>query len=232
MEIHQMSHSSCEHQSEVAWCTVCGTDHADPALCPGPLNLNGQGEKVWQSKFRTTGGESTFLVTRTERGTRWCARIFTHPNIPWSIPGGGTAIKFLSDDPEECKNDAIVFLNGFCRRKGYVNADNTNEQEKEQDRPIRLESSIPLIWGTGSPSTPGASLNVSASGMFVATEVPPEPGTTIRIRLKMGALSLPLRGRVTWRRDAPDPVRKLEAGMGVCLLSPPGIYKGYIRQLA
>ena len=66
--------------------------------------------------------------------------------------------------------------------------------------------------------------------MFVATELPPEPGTMIKIRLKLGALSLPLRGRVTWKREVPDPGRSLEAGMGIHLLSPPSIYKGYIRQ--
>ncbi len=221
-----------DDQTPTVWCPTCGTEHAGSAACPGALQLTGEGETVWQSRFKTTGGETTFLITRTAWSDRWCARIFTSPHIIWSIPGGGAAIKFLSENPEECKDAAIRYLTDFCERKGYIPWGEKPAPDKEpaQGYPVRVASGIPLVWGTGHPSNLGASLNVSTTGMFVATEVPPEPGTTIRIRLKLGALSLPLRGRVAWKREAPDPGRQLKAGMGIHLLSPPSIYKGYIQQ--
>ena len=228
-----MSQDKRDEKTQIVWCHVCGTAHTGPDPCPGALQLTGEGETVWQSRFETSGGEMTFLISRTAWSHRWCARIFTYPDIRWSIPGGGAAIKFLSEGPEECKDAAIRYLTGFCERKGYIKLDQRRAPDGEPagGYPVRVDSGIPLIWGTGYPSNPGASLNVSTTGMFVATALPPEPGTMIRIRLNLGALSLPLRGRVTWKREAPDPGRRLEAGMGIHLLSPPSIYKGYIQQL-
>ncbi len=227
-----MSQDKRDDQIPIVWCQVCGTAHTGATPCPGAVVLTGEGEMVWQSQFMTTGGETTFLITRTAWSDRWCARIFTSPNMPWSIPGGGAAIKFLSESPEECKDAAVRYLTGFCERKGYIKSgeEPAPEEEPAEGYPVRVASGIPLIWGTGDPSNPGASLNVSTTGMFVATELPPEPGTMISIRLKLGAFSLPLRGRVAWKREAPDPGRKLKAGMGIHLLSPPSIYKGYIQQ--
>jgi hypothetical protein len=231
-EIPRMSQYKRDDPTPIVWCHVCGTAHSGAMTCPGALVLTGEGETVWQSWFKTTGGETAFLITRTAWSDRWCARIFTDPYMPWSIPGGGAAIKFLSESPEECKDAAVRYLIGFCEQKGYIKLGEKQAPagEPAQGYPVRAASGIPLIWGTGYPSNPGASLNVSTTGMFVATELPPEPGTMIKIRLKLGALSLPLRGRVAWKREAPDPGRRLEAGMGIHLLSPPSIYKGYIQQ--
>ena len=215
-----------------AWCRTCGAAHGGPEHCPGVLKPSGQGQTVWQSRYKTSVGETLFFVTLSSWADRWCARIFSQPNIPWSIPGGGTAIKFLAEDPEECKEEAIRFLTEFCSRKGYTNPEAALSPagDLENDRPSRVVKNLPLIWGTADPSNPGMSRNVSATGLFVATEIPLEPATTVRIRLALGALSLPLRGRVTWKRSAPDPGRRLEAGMGIQLISPPSIYKGYIQQ--
>jgi hypothetical protein len=193
------------------------------------MKLDSLGETVWQSCFETNRGETTFLITRTEWAGRWCARIFAHPNIPWSIPGGGPAIKFISDDPQECRDDALRFLLDFCNKKGYTDL-SAGTESAEEDRASRVPQTIPLVWGMERPTTPGASVNVSTNGMFVATDLPPEPGTVVKIRLKLGALSLPLRGRVTWNRPVTDTDRNLQAGMGIHLLSPPSIYKAHIQQ--
>ncbi len=225
-----MPEGRTEKNNPVGWCRTCGSAHVGSAHCPGILKLTGRNEKVWESPFVTAGGETMFFVTLTAWSDRWCARIYTQPNIPWSIPGGGTAIKFLSPTREECQAAAMRFLTDFCRRKGYARRGEEPAGDSAPDQPARVTRSIPVVWGEGTPSNPGASLNVSATGMFVATETPPEPGSTIRLRLVMGALSLPLRGRVTWKRAAPDPARSLEAGMGIHLLSPPSIYKSYVRQ--
>jgi hypothetical protein len=218
-------------QSPSGWCRGCGTVHKGQAPCPGSIKLDSQGEIVWQNRFETNNGETIFFITRSEWNGRWCARIFAHPNRPWSVPGGGPVIKFISDDPRDCRDDALGFLMDFCRRKGYTDPAGALAGTGE-DPPVRVPQTIPLIWGTERPSTPGGSVNVSTHGMFVATDLPPDPGTVVKVRMQFGAISLPLRGSVTWNRPQSDTDQNLQAGMGVCLLSPPSIYKGFIQQFA
>ncbi len=56
----------------------------------------GPEERRWQIAVETPRGIEGYGVLVAPSGNRWRARILTFPNILWTIPGGGTSIKFLA----------------------------------------------------------------------------------------------------------------------------------------
>jgi Tfp pilus assembly protein PilZ len=76
---------------------------------------------------------------------------------------------------------------------------------------------------------PARTFNLSAGGMFVATEHPLSEGQLVGLLLELEHCKLPLRGSVVWQRRTSGPGRP--TGMGLRLLNPPEPYVKYVDAL-
>jgi hypothetical protein len=78
-------------------------------------------------------------------------------------------------------------------------------------------------------------LNVSKSGLFIQTSAAPAPGTAVVIDLDVasGEESVPLQGRVVWRRMVASQLRSIsQGGVGIRIESAPEAYERFILAVA
>jgi hypothetical protein len=224
------------------WCPTCCTSHKPDAVCPGVLAATGPERHGWRLAVDTPYGMESYGVLVAPSDKLWRARIVTFPSSLWSIPDGEAAIKFVGSSPDEAERQAADFIEAFCKRRGYkphevlppvvtgpVDPEAADSAENGAPTPQRKLLAAPLRFGRTRPSRDAVTANVSERGLFVSTLDPMEPGATIALRLELEALSLPLRGVVTWSRRAA--VRGRSRGMGIRLSHPPAVYVNYIRQL-
>lgn len=76
---------------------------------------------------------------------------------------------------------------------------------------VAYESAIHLQLPEGGLDIEGKAGNLSLGGCFVAMTTPPALGTQIKVRLALGGEERTLKGKVAWRRAAPD----AEPGAGI-----------------
>ena len=226
----------------MSWCPTCCTSHEPEAVCPGRLEATGPERHGWRLAVDTPHGMESYGVLVAPTNKLWRARIVTFPNSLWSIPEGEGAIKFVASSPDEAEKQAAGFIEAFCNRRGYephevlppvvtapVDPEAADSADTADPTPQRKLLAAPLRYGRTRPSHDAVTANVSERGLFVSTVDPMDPGSAVALRLELEALSLPLRGVVTWSRKAAQ--RGRSVGMGIRLSHPPAVYVNYIRHL-
>ncbi len=226
-----------------SWCRACATQHGEQEPCPGELRATGAERHGWRITVDTPRGMETYGVLVAPCRSRWRARIVTYPDQLWVLPDGGASLKFVGDSPAEAEEAAARFILEQCERRGLrrhgvlppVRAGRVNPEAAQgvpprAVAPPRKLASFAVRFGRTKPTHEGRTVNLSARGMFLATDEPFKAGEPIRLWLDLGPLSLPLRGTVVWTRTEPEPGRPL--GMGIRLFQPPRLYLEEVEKLA
>jgi len=173
-------------------------------------------------------------------GRRWRARIVSFPNVIWMVPGGGESIKFLAARQDDALRNAIDFVRRHCVTRGYLMRDElecvgsaTTSVNLAAGNGVvaspRVERRLPVLFGVNRPTVTAATANLSATGLFVSTDMPPGDGARLGLSLELEYCKVPLRGEVTWHRRKTSP--GTISGMGLVLIEPPGVYVKYIKHL-
>lgn len=224
------------------FCRVCGTEHSDPAACPGELRATGAERPGWRVNVETPFGHEAIGVLLAPSRDRWRARIITYPNVLWSAPGGRGALKFVGGTREEAEAQAISFVEQHVLAKRYLRRDGLAERSVPVDSkkdagpsralcPVvpRKSKCYPVRFGLDHEVTRGVTVNVSCDGMFVGVASPAESGRSLLIHLDLGGHTLPLHGLVMWTRLRGEPSRP--RGMGIRLSEPPPFYQSLVAAL-
>lgn len=224
------------------------------------MQVTGPEKPRWRVAVETQGGIRGYGVLVARADQRWRARIVTFPNILWMVPGGGDTVKFFARTEEETIRKAVDFVRQHCIQRGHLMRDEVDfvspskdfvavgapQPEKSQvnpkvDSPIipaaasgpsapRYTRRLPVWFGRSKPTVLGYTGNLSATGLFVATEKLVGEGELLGLSLELEHCKVPLRGSVAWSRLQNEPGREL--GMGLHLYNPPPIYVSYVRALA
>ena len=225
----------------LAWCAVCGTSHARPKDCPGDLRATGPERHGWRVAVETPHGIEAYGILVAPSVDLWRARILTYPNVLWTIPRGGSTIKFVGATPQAAEARAVAFVEAHVRARGYVRRDGIDPVVAGRIRgessrgaaatapALRKVRAIPVRFGTGPSLFSAMTGNISESGLFVATFAPLHPGLAIRVLVDLDLGALGMRGEVVWARRRI--VLGRAVGMGVKLISPPSPYLEFVREL-
>ena len=223
------------------WCQVCCTRHELGPQCPGELVATDTERFGWRISVRTGVGREDYgvLIARTE--WQWRARILTFPNMLWSVPGGRGTVKFVGSSAKEVEDLAREFILEHCRHRGYKKA---AEGEAVMAVPLPSEGSaaaghtdstrylqaIEVRFGEDRATERASTADLSEDGMFVVTNRPLPKGRRLKLVLELEHATLPLTGTVAWVRMTPADGR--QAGMGVQLISPPALYRYFVKGLS
>lgn len=224
----------------LCWCGRCGTEHPEDARCPTETEPDGLETPVWRITVETPRGPQGYGVLVSAVGQRWRARILTYPNVMWTVPGGGSSIKFFGRTAEDAERQAVAFIRRHCAERSYLMRDELEPLDLGPGGPRvaagardvrfpRFDRRLPVRYGLNRPTLDGKTVNISESGLFVATRRPLIEGTLAGLLLELEHCKVPLRGSVVWNRIVPSFGR--DAGMGLVLLQPPTIYLRYIKAL-
>lgn len=226
----------------LSWCSVCGGSHQTAQECPGDLRATGPERHGWRVSVDTPYGIEAYGVLVAPSFDLWRARIITYPNVLWTVPGGSLTLKFSGDTPQEAEAQAVLFIEGHIKTRGYVRHDTANAPEvsrfgaEAQSRALaaagpalRKMRALPVRFGNGPSLFTAMTGNLSESGLFVMTIAPFDPGTDLRVLLDLDKGPVGLTGQVVWQR--PRPVSGRPVGMGVRLISPPGPYREFVVEL-
>jgi hypothetical protein len=225
------------------FCCVCGTEHSDPAACPGELRATGAERPGWRVEVETPFGHEAIGILLAPSYDQWRARIVTYPNVLWSAPGGRGAIKFVGNTREDAEAQAITFVEEHVRAKRYQRRDGLAPATVERAasaaavpaRPIfvatrRKSRCLPVRFGVDRAVTRGMTLNVSPEGMFVHVASPADSGGSLLVHLELDGQTVPLRGLIMWIRRRAEFERP--TGMGLRLSNPPPFYQSFVAALA
>jgi len=237
--------STEDPQANIDWCVRCGVRHYSEKPCPLVAQASGSEAKAWQGVFKGNDGELTVLVLLASFEIGWRARIMTAPGAMWVVPRTSVTMKFLSATPDGARDRAVAYLSGALLQAGFRSLDSSSirvdrREEKTERREENTDLPDPDVaerklyrlsarWGLARPEKPADTGNLSANGMFLVTDTPPEPGATVTVRLDMESCSMPLRGRVIWNRPASSDGRP--PGMGISLIRPPALYREFVARL-
>lgn len=192
------------------------------------------------------GNMEAYGVLVAPIGDVWRARILTFPCSIWTIPGGGTALKFIAKTPQAAESEAIRFVERHCAQRGYTPRNGLELAAPGAPRPALQPGRAPIVveprWpivlpvryerigsNEGQLSISAVTRNVSERGVFVQTPAPVEEGRDILLGIRLPADRYPLEGRVVWSRTDGDGGRP--PGMGIRLVMAPPAYLEYIRSL-
>lgn len=229
-----------------AWCAKCGVLHLEDGACVDACQPTGPERAAWQSTFVGTDGEMGVRILLAPIAEGWRARVVTAPRSLWVVPRSSTAMKFLGETEEDARSAALVFVHetltaggfhdrGAARPKApagvWIERRGGDEDPDDPDAALRKLYRLSARWGPTLPDHPGWTANLSKSGVFLVTDEPPTPGTNIRIKLEIGACSMPLEGRVVWRRPLAENLERPQ-GMGIHLTRPPSLYRDFVGRLA
>ena len=222
------------------WCSICGSSHAKSEDCPGDLRATGPERHGWRVAVETPRGIEAYGVLVAPSYDLWRARILTYPKILWTIPGGSSTLKFVGASARDVEAQAIAFIQGHMRARGYkprsvpdtvrpggVPAE-ARPGVKAPGPELRKIRSLPVRFGSGPTLFSAMTVNVSASGLFVNTLVPMDPGLGVRVFMSLDVGAFGMRGEVVWNRRRPMLGRP--AGMGVRLIAPPHGYVDFVRE--
>lgn len=171
---------------------------------------------------------------------RWEARIVTLPNQVWVEPGGGRALTFVADTAGRAQEMAARFIDEDRKARGHRLEQRVTTDSAEGDRPAtRHAARYPVTFAQRGALDPAEAqrthraetLNLSETGLFIATEAVAPPGALLQIELEPQAPLAPLklRGVVRWTRAQATP--ECGAGMGISLLNPPADYLELVASL-
>ncbi len=221
------------------WCTICGTEHTRGQRCPGVLVASGPEAPAWRVTVETPRGMQGYAVMVAAVGERWRARILTYPNVMWTVPGGGSSMKFVGRTLDEAQQKAIAFIRLHCGERSYLLHDDLEpvsdtvfKERVGRSQEIlepRYERNLHLRFGYSRPTMAATTLNISESGMFVSTPRPLAEGVLAGLLLELEYGKVPLRGSVIWKRTRPQLGRL--PGMGLSLIRPPSMYVRYVQAL-
>ncbi len=98
----------------------------------------------------------------------------------------------------------------------------------------RFRKRIPCRVASSARSSSGMVLNVSRSGLFVQVAAGLEPGDEVALDLEPdGGATIPVRGRVVWRRLVGARLRSVtQGGVGVQLQGTPDAYADLVSGIA
>lgn len=226
----------------IPWCPVCQTRHASRMDCPGELLATGPERHAWRVQVRTATRTEVYGVLVAESRELWRARILTYPNMLWSVPGGRGTLKFVGETALEAERQAVEFIREHCRLRGYDLADKSPTVESRPLEPEQAATpqpqgssdsrqlrSLVIRYGPEKPERLGMTADLSKSGLFIITDDPLAVGQDLKLLLELERYSVPLAGKVAWRRAKAEQGRP--AGMGVQLRTPPNIYARYVGKL-
>ena len=195
-------------------------------------------------KFKVTQHKHVeyYGVLIAESGDLWRARIFTYPNMLWSVPGGRGTIKFAGATAAEAEAQAIEFLTEHCTDRRLTLQESDDEKppgrvEKEQAARLsprggkeeRHSRKVPIRFGEKKAERAGTTVNLSRTGIYIATANPIEIGKRVRMSLDIPEYTIPLTGTVVWVRINPIPGKP--RGMGVQLQQSPALYRRYVAKV-
>ena len=221
------------------------------------VTVTGPEKPRWRVAVETSEGIRGYGVLVARADDRWRARIVTFPNILWMVPGSGDTVKFFGRTEDEALRQAIDFVRQHCVQKGDLMRD-----EVQFFAPVRRPAAavaqppviapqpaspviavgrppptaprytrrLPVRFGASVPELLGYTGNLSESGLFLATDRVAAEGALLGLSLELEHCKVPLRGSVAWSRVGRQPGR--EPGMGLCLVSPPPVYRQYVQALA
>jgi Tfp pilus assembly protein PilZ len=225
------------------WCAVCCTRHGPRGACPGNLLATGPERHAHKFAVAHADGRLEYLgVLIAESGDLWRARLFTYPDMLWSVPGGRGTVKFVGATAREAGALAIEFLREHCATRratmqealveppvGVVDQENADRLAPKSGREERHPCKVPVRFGEDKATQAATTANLSAGGVYVATDKPLGKDRPIRMLLEVRQYTIPLVGTVAWVR------RKEEAGkprgMGVRLQHPPALYQRYVEEV-
>lgn len=225
------------------WCTVCCTRHTTGRGCPG--NLLATGPERHSRKFAVTQGARLeyYGVLIAESGEVWRARVFTYPNMLWSVPGGRGTVKFVGSTAVEAEALAVEFVTDHCTERRYnlsevasgghmpgrVGAEDADEQAPRGGKEERHPCKVPIRFGEDKAAVAATTANLSPGGIYIATATPIAKGKRLRMLLNLQAYTIPLVGVVAWLRINEEPGKP--KGMGVQLEHPPALYQRYVEEV-
>jgi uncharacterized protein (TIGR02266 family) len=222
-----------------SWCDVCCTRHVRREDCPG--NLLATGPERHARKFMSSDKHRVeyYGVLIAEAGEVWRARIFTFPNMLWTVPGGRGTIKFVGASAQEAERRAVEFLREHSSSRGHRLVDATDavpagrvrsEQADVLDphggREERHPCKVAIRFGEEKATRTATTANLSVGGIYIATDHPLPKGRRVRMRLELAQYTIPLAGTVAWVRTRAEPGKPV--GMGVQLHHPPSLYARYV----
>lgn len=181
-------------------------------------------------------------VLIVESGEYWRARIFTYPNMLWSVPGARGTIKFVGASAKEAETRAIEFLREHCERRRYTMQDagedpsagwgkraNPGDPAPEGGKEARHPCKVPIRFGEKKATQAATTVNLSPGGIYIATDKPIRKGRRLRMLLDVQAYTIPLVGTVTWVRLNEEPDKP--KGMGIQLDHPPALFQRYVVEV-
>lgn len=218
------------------WCTVCCTRHTPGGECPGTLLATGPERHAHKFSVAQKDGRLEYYgVLVAEAGDYWRARVFTYPNMLWSVPGGRGTVKFIGATAKEAETRAIEFLEEHCEARGSTMQEAARETSAGQEQTANDEQlfkeerqpcKVPIRFGMEKATQVATTANLSSGGIYVATDKPVEKGKRVRMLLDVQAYTIPLVGTVAWVRVREEPGKP--KGMGVQLHQPPALYQRYV----
>ena len=185
-------------------------------------------------------GELIHEIRLSSDGNVWRARVVTLPRQIWVAPGGATALTFEAGTSDEAEALAVEFVERECVARGYRLANNRRRGQGQTGGgqpahrlcaryPIRFEQFGALERATGAGRHTGSTLNLSETGLFVATDEALYPGSRVALDIRLPGTQERLEGTVVWSRMSGAPGS--QSGMGIRLDSPSLTYRARIQSL-
>jgi len=227
---------------ELPWCNVCCTRHTPGKDCPGALLATGPERHA--RKFSVTQDRRLeyYGVLIAESDELWRARVFTYPNMLWSVPGGRGTVKFVGTTAKQAEDEAIAFLREHCEERRYSIQDATNEVipgqvDEERDdsakpkrgKEPRHPCKVPIRFGEEKATETATTANLSVGGIYIATSKVVHKGRSIKMLLDVRAYTIPLTGTVAWVRNDDEEGRP--RGIGVAVHNPPSLFVRYVTEV-
>jgi hypothetical protein len=199
------------------------------------LLATGHERHGWRINVDTPHGIEACGVLVAECDGLWRARVLTYPNVLWSVPGGGGALKFVDNSPQGAERQAIAFVKEHFRERGCRLRDEIGmvqpaliapEAAHPAHRKVRF---LPVHYGIARMTEMGGTGNLSETGLFVITNSPEREGSWLKLLLDLNGHDVDMRGLVRWMNMQSHAGRS--PGMGIQIEAPPPRYRRYVRLL-
>jgi hypothetical protein len=207
------------------------------------LLATGHERHGWRINVDTPHGIEACGVLVAECDGLWRARVLTYPNVLWSVPGGGGALKFVDDSPQGAERQAIAFVKEHFRGRDCSLRDEIGMVEPALIAPEAAPSLVrppghpahrkvrflPVHYGIARMTEMGGTGNLSETGLFVITNSPEREGSWLKLLLDLNGHDVDMRGLVRWMNMQSHAGRS--PGMGIQIEAPPPRYRRYVRLL-
>lgn len=104
---------------------------------------------------------------------------------------------------------------------GGAKSDRDRPKRAESRKILRAKARLLVRFGVRELDRSAVTKNVSASGLFVHTNHPYRPNTTVQISVQFPERTFHFWGRVIWAKQVPPQLAHvLDCGMGICFIEP------------